>query len=207
MHLKRRTLMPSLRNRYLSDYPDSVLDLFFSQIDSWEAATVAETLHAPGSSSDSTPDAIVYHILSNAALLCNSSLFAAVKSAIMSGFRVPSAPVPPGVILMLTDSRSEVQSLAGRLRDSFQPIGESAQSSVVFLNALLRRLSDRSVNNTSNVPLWETTLPAPQLWSALPGVLRKFSPPSIRAHFMGKNAEVNLKRIVISNLSSTSSES
>ena len=163
-------------------------------------------LHAPGSSSDSVPNAVVYHILSNAALLYNSSLFAAAKSAIMNGFRVPSAPVPAGVILMLTDSRSEVQSLAGRLHDSFQPVGERAQASVVLLNALLRRLSGRSVNKTSKAPLSETTLPASQLWSVLPGVLRMFSAPSIRAHFVGKSAEVNLKRIIVSNLSSTSGE-
>lgn len=165
-----------------------------------------QAIHAPGSSSDSLSDGIVYHILSNTALLRDDSLFAVVKSSIMSGFRVPSAPVPSGLIVMLTDSRSEVQTLSGYLRDSFQPIGEPAQSSVGLVNAMLRRLSGRSVNKTSSTPLWDTTLPAPQLWDALPGVLRMFLPTSIRAHFMGKNAEVNLKRIVIGNLASASSE-
>ena len=117
-----------------------------------------------------------------------------------------SAPVLSGPILMLTDSRSEVQTLPGYLRDSFQPIGDPAHSSVGLLNAMLRRLSGRSVNKTSSAPLWDTTLPTPQLWDALPGVLRMFLPTSIRAHFMGKNAEVNLKRIVIGNLAGTSSE-
>jgi len=200
-----KTSKRTLPSRYFSDYPDSVLDTFFSQIDSWETAAVIDALHAPGRSSDSVPHTIVYHILSNPALLRNPSLLAAVKSPIISGFRIP-APVPSGLILMLADSRSEVHSLVTHLRDSFQPIEDPAQSSVALVNALLRRLAGRSINKTSSAPLWDTTLLAPQLWSVLPGVLQMFTASSIRERFVSKSAEVNLKRIVIGNLASTNSE-
>lgn len=192
--------------RYLSDHPDNVLDNFFSQIDAWEATTVTDALRTSQGNSDSLPSTIVYHVLSNAALLQNPSIFEAIKFSINSGFRVPSAPFPSSVILLLTDSRIDVQSLADHLRESFQPIGEPAQASVALVNALLQRLSGRAAAKTSHIPLWDTTLSAPQLWSALPGVLQLFSSSSIQAHFVGKNAEVNLKRIVIGNLDSASSE-
>lgn len=191
--------------RYLSDYSDDVLGTFFAQVDAWETKLTHDAFDTTGTRSPMDP--VVYHILSNRVLLENDQF---VEAASQHIFRFPqdaSPPIPVGVLSMLADSRTELRQCASRIFKQFRPLDETSFAAVYFVSSLFRRVeSSNSSNSLQLHGLGDTVLQTPKLWDYLPYVLSAFTPTAMRAHFTGKLPIINVRRIVISNLTGTSSK-
>lgn len=198
--MRKRKLIPPIR--YLSDYPHEVLNSFFGNVDVWEKEIVTKALasaHAP-------TDPLVYHILSNLILLENEPLFNVAETHHFSSSADSLPPTPIGVLSMLVDSRHDRRLFATRIRRSFRALDETAHASVALVSALFRRV-DSSSPPSASASLNKATLQAPALWDYLPPIISNFTTDALSTHFTGKLPVVNMRRITISNLAGTTSES
>ncbi|KAF9516494.1 hypothetical protein BS47DRAFT_1483978 [Hydnum rufescens UP504] len=194
------------RRTYLSDYPDRTLDTFFASVDAWEFEIVSEAINDArlvATSPGVIPLPILYHILVNIFLLQHPSLFDVLCTQPLpeqlDGW--PRTP-PPGMVLLLVTSNNELRTWAEKVTPLMGVIDTVDPQLSTFIQKLICRLSGNPSPGIS-IPsfLLEYTLPTPELWDVLPGVLHLLSTNATKS--LNSMEGCGLARLVLSHLSDT----
>ncbi|KAF7314267.1 hypothetical protein MKEN_00899300 [Mycena kentingensis (nom. inval.)] len=160
------------KDTYFAAFPQSVVALFFTSFEQWEAAHVVQSI--TGGSLSASPSAVSYHAVVNLAVLEDPEVMTAIRqhppTACIETW--PEDPVPPGILILLMHEDSQVRKWAEMqaARAKRVPIEElSAMHTVAItvLNECLKSDAPRKYCASSDMRV---------LWSAFTNFI-KFVPP------------------------------